>query len=118
MNYPFPIRVKKLPVPVPVVGSLSGGKMQASGFKAQGGVRAVSKDSDFDSPFAIVSYTIAGNGAGFQQYTPVTVNGSPWGSNAVITNCRAGSTIFIDDIIAKGPDGKTRKLPSIAFQLQ
>jgi gliding motility-associated protein GldM len=117
-NYPFPIRVKRLPDPVPVVGSLSGGKMSAASFKAQGGVRAILKDSDFDSPFSIVSYTLAGNGAGFQQYTPFTVNGSPWGSNAVITNARAGSTIFIDDIIAKGRDGSNRKLPSIAFQLQ
>jgi gliding motility-associated protein GldM len=117
-NYPFPIRVKRLPDPVPVVGSLSGGKMPAATFKAQGGVRAILKDSDFDSPFAVVSYTMAGNGAGFQQYTPFNVNGSPWGSNAVITNARAGSTIFIDDIIVRGRDGSNRKLPSIAFQLQ
>jgi gliding motility-associated protein GldM len=117
-NFPFPIRVKYLPDPVPLVGNLSGGKMPAAVFKAQGGVRAALKDSDFDAPFSIVSYTIAGNGAGFQQYTPVQITGSPWGSNSVITNCRAGSTIFIDDIISKGPDGKSRKLPSIAFQLQ
>jgi hypothetical protein len=117
-NYPFPIRVKFLPDPVPYVGNLSGGKMQAAVFKAQGGVRAALKDSDFDSPFSIVSYTMAGNGAGFPQYTPVQINGSPWGSNSVISNCRAGSTIYIDDIIAKGRDGKSRKLPTIAFQLQ
>ncbi len=117
-NFPFPIRVKYLPDPVPIVGNQTGGKMNAAAFKAQGGVRAVLKDSDFDAPFSVISYTLAGNGAGFAQYTPVQVSGSPWGSNAVITNCRAGSTIFIDDIIAKGPDGKSRKLPSIAFQLQ
>jgi hypothetical protein len=83
-----------------------------------GGVRAILKDSEFESPFQVISYTIAGNGAGFQQYTPINVSGAQWGSNAVITQCRPGSTVFIDDIIARGRDGRNRKLPSIAFQLQ
>jgi gliding motility-associated protein GldM len=117
-SYSFPIRVKYLPDPVPVVGTQSGGKMQSAVFKQMGGVRAILKDSEFESPFQVLSYTIAGNGAGFQQYTPVQVNGAQWGGNAVITNCKPGSTVFIDDIIAQGRDGKKRKLPSIAFQLQ
>ncbi|HSK12931.1 MAG TPA: gliding motility protein GldM [Phnomibacter sp.] len=117
-SFAFPIRVKPLPDPVPLVGTLSGGKMPSAQFKVMGGVRAVLKDSEFDAPFQVISYTIAGNGAGFQQYTPVNITGAQWGSNAVITQCRPGSTIFIDDIIARGPDGKNRKLPSIAFQLQ
>jgi hypothetical protein len=116
--YNFPIRVKYLPDPVPVVGTLSGGKMPSAQFKQMGGVRAILKDSEFESPFQVISYTIAGNGSGFQQYTPININGAQWGSNAVITQCRPGSTIFIDDIIARGRDGRNRKLPSIAFQLQ
>jgi hypothetical protein len=76
------------------------------------------KDSEFDAPFQVLSYTLAGNGAGFQQYTPVQINGTQWGGNAVISQCKPGSTIFIDDIMVKGPDGRSRKLPSIAFQLQ
>lgn len=117
-NYPFPIRVKYLPDPVPVVGTQSGGKMPSANFKVMGGVRAILKESDFDAPFQVLSYTLAGNGAGFQQYTPVQITGTAWGSNAVITQCKPGSTVFIDDIIARGQDGKNRKLPSIAFQLQ
>lgn len=117
-NFPFPIRVKYLPDPVPVVGQQSGGKMSSSQFKQMGGVRAILKDSEFEAPFQVLSYTIAGNGSGFQQYTPVQISGPSWGSNAVITQCRPGSTIFIDDIVAQGRDGKKRKLPSIAFQLQ
>jgi gliding motility-associated protein GldM len=117
-NYPFPIRVKYLPDPVPVVGQLSGGKMPSAQFKAMGGLRAVLKDSEFDAPFTVISYTLAGIGQGFQQYTPVQITGSQWGSNAVISNCRPGSQVFFDDIIVKGPDGKNRKLPSISFQLQ
>jgi hypothetical protein len=115
----FPIRVKLLPDPVPYVGQQSGGKIQAAQFKAMGGVRAALKDSDFDAPFTVQSYTIAGNGAGFEFYTPVNVNGARWdAANTMLQKARPGSTIFIDDIIVRGPDGKNRKLPSIAFQLQ
>jgi gliding motility-associated protein GldM len=117
-SYPFPIRCKILPDPVPLVGEKSGGKIPAAQFRVLGGVRAKLKDSDFDAPFAVTSYTIAGNGAGFSQYTPVAVNGATWGNNPVISQCKPGSTIYIDDIIARGPDGKSRKLPTIAFQLQ
>jgi gliding motility-associated protein GldM len=117
-SFSFPIRCKLLPDPVPLVGTQSGGKSSSASFKQMGGLRAQLKDSEFEAPFQIISYTLAGNGAGFQQYTPVQINGGPWGSNAVISQCKPGSTIFIDDIIAKGPDGKSRKLPSIAFQLQ
>jgi len=94
--------------------------MKASEFRVMGGVRAKLKDSDFDAVFVVTSYTIAGNGAGFTGgYTPVAVNGATWGSsNAVITQCKPGSTVYIDDIKAKGPDGRTRALPPIAFQLQ
>lgn len=117
-SYPFPIRVKRLPPPTPMVGQMSGGKMSSAQFKAMGGVRAVLKDSEFDAPFTVLSYTLAGNGAGFSQYTPAQINGATWGSNPVIAQCKPGSTIFIDDIMAKGPDGVPQKLPSIAFQLQ
>nr|MCU0403581.1 gliding motility protein GldM [Chitinophagaceae bacterium] len=114
----FPVRVKNLPDPVPVVGQQSGGKMPSAQFKVMGGLRAILKDSEFDAPFQVISYTLAGNGAGFQQYTPVQISGPSWGSNAVISQCKPGSTVFMDDIIARGPDGKNRKLPSIVFQLQ
>lgn len=117
-SYPFPIRCKLLPDPIALVGTLKGGRVQAAQFKASGGVRAALQDSEFDAQFQVVSYTLAGNGAGFQQYTPVQINGAQWGGNAVITQSKPGSSIFIDDIIVRGPDGRNRKLPAIAFQLQ
>jgi gliding motility-associated protein GldM len=117
-SYPFPIRCKTLPDPVPYVGQQSGGKTSAAQFRQMGGLRAALKDSDFDAPFRVVSYTMAGNGAGFSQYTPVNLTGAQWGSNSVISQCKPGSTVFFDDIVVVGPDGKNRKLSSIAFQLQ
>lgn len=117
-NYPFPIRCKNLPDPVPYVGQWSGGKVSAAQFRVMGGLRAALKDSDFDAPFQVVSYVMAGNGAGFSQYTQTSVTGAQWGTNSIISQCKVGSTVFFDDIIVRGPDGKPRKLSSIAFQLQ
>jgi gliding motility-associated protein GldM len=117
-TFPVPIRCKLLPDPIALVGTLKGGRVQSAQFKASGGVRAALQDSEFDAQFQVVSYTLAGNGAGFQQYTPVQINGAQWGSNAVITQAKPGSSIFLDDIIVRGPDGRNRKLPPIAFQLQ
>lgn len=117
-SYPFPIRCKLLPNPIAMVGTLKGGKVSSAQFKVMGGVRAQLEDSEFEANFQIVSYTIAGNGAGFSQYTPVQVTGAVWGNNAVISQCKPGSTVYVDDIIARGPDGKNRKLPPIVFQLQ
>ncbi len=115
---PFPIRVKYLPDPVPLVNALSGGRMPSANFKAAGGLRAALKDSDFDSPFTVVSYTMAGTGRGFEQYTPVNISGPAWGGNAVVAKCQPGSQVFFDDIIVRGRDGRNRKLPSISFLLQ
>jgi hypothetical protein len=92
--------------------------MPAAQFKAMGGLRAILKDSDFEAPFQVISYTMAGIGGRFQQYTPVQINGSQWGNNAVITTAGPGAQVFFDDIIVRGPDGRNRKLPSISFQLQ
>ncbi|TAD83633.1 MAG: gliding motility protein GldM [Bacteroidetes bacterium] len=117
-SYPFPIRCKILPNPITLVGDKPGGRMPAAAFRVMGGVRAVLKDSDFDAQFLVVSYTLAGNGNGFSQYTAVPINGATWGSNAVISQCKPGSTIYIDDIKVKGPDGRIRQLPPMAFQLQ
>jgi len=118
-SYPFPIRCKPLPDPVAMVGEKMSGKMPAAAFRVMGGVRAKLKDSEFEAPFVVTSYTIAGNGVGFPGgYTPIAVNGATWGNNAVISQCKPGSNIFIDDIIVRGPEGKSRKLPAISFQLQ
>jgi len=117
-SFPFPIRVKYLPDPVPLVGNESGGKMSSAKFKAIGGLRATLKDTDFDAPFLIISYNLAGIGPGFQQYTSVPISGPAWGGNAVATQARPGSQVFFDEIIARGPDGRNRRLPSISFQLQ
>lgn len=113
---PFKIRVKRLPDPVAMVGANTGGAVSAAAFKAQGGVRAQLKDSDFDAPFQIQGYTLGGyvNGTYIEQ----PVNGAQWGGNPIITNAKPGGVVQIFNVRAVGPDGATRKLPELAFRLQ
>ncbi len=117
-NYPFAIRVKLLPDPIAMVGTLKGGKVSSAQFKAMGGLIARLQDSEFEAPFSVLSYRMGGNGSGFQSYTEDAVSGARWGNNSVVAQCRPGSTIYIDDIMVRGPDGRNRKLPPIVFQLQ
>ena len=113
---PFKIRVKRLPDPVALVGANTGGAVSAAAFKAQGGVRAQLKDSDFDAQFQIQGYTLGGYVNG--QYTEQAVNGAQWGGNPIITNAKPGGVVQIFNVRAVGPDGATRKLPELAFRLQ
>ena len=113
---PFEIRVKFLPDPVAMVGSYTDGLVSAAALKAQGGVIAKLKDSDFDAPFRITSYTVAGMVNGTPAEVPVT--GAAWGNNPVMQNAKPGSIIGFYNIRAVGPDGSPRKLPALSFKLQ
>jgi gliding motility-associated protein GldM len=113
---PFAIRVKYLPNPVASVGNLETGSVSTAQFKAMGGVIAKLKDSDFESPFTVVSYTIGSNcGGGYQE---ANVNGAQWGGNAVVAALKPGCVVYIDKIMVVGRDKRTRKLPSLGYRLQ
>lgn len=112
----FPIRVKFLPDPVPLIGSAKHGPMAAASFRAMGGVRAELEGSDFEAPFTILGYTVGGSVNG--QYLEVAVNGAQWGGNAVISAAKPNSVVSIFHIRAKGPDGRERTLNDLTFKLQ
>lgn len=115
-SFSFPIRVKYLPDPTAMVGTLKGGVISAAQFKAMGGVRAVLEGSEFDAQFSVVSYRIGANCGG--TYNEAAVNGAQWGGNSVISSLKPGCLVWISNINARGPDGKNRKIPDLAFRLQ
>ncbi|HEY8388618.1 MAG TPA: GldM family protein, partial [Parasegetibacter sp.] len=119
-RYEFPIRCKLLPDPAVMVGTSSGGPMSAATFKAQGGLIARLKDSDFDASFKVVSYTLGAKGGPLSNYQQFNNEGPRWTGNAgnLIERVGPGSDVFFDDIRVQGPDGRVRSIPSIAFQLK
>lgn len=113
---PFPIRVKYLPDPIPMVGSAKHGPMPAASFRAMGGVRCELENSDFDAKFSVISYKLGGYVNG--QYQETSVSGQQWGGNAIIAAAKPGSLVYIFAIHAKGEDGKDRTLNDLTFKLQ
>ncbi len=117
----YSFRVKSIPDPTPMVGNSSGGRIASNVFKAQEGIRADLKDFVFEGVrFDVTSYTFYATGAGFQEAAGVRagIRGNRFEAvQDLISRCRPGTTVVLDEIKAVGPDGTTRKLPTIAFNL-
>jgi gliding motility-associated protein GldM len=117
----FKFKVKRIPDPIPVVGKSYGGVIPANEFKGQQGVRAELKDFVFEGvEYNIVSYTFVANGGPFVTLAYNPNQGAAFNAQtrAIIEKCTAGVSVTIDDIKAVGPDGTTRRLPPMAFNLR
>jgi gliding motility-associated protein GldM len=112
-------RVKRIPDPDPEVGGKQGGSMGTGEIKAQMGVVAKLHNFDFDARFDVVGFemTLAERGEDLQ----LCVNsGAKFNGQCqnLINRAKVGSIYYFDNIRAKGPDGTTRKLPTISFKVK
>ena len=118
---PFEFRVKRVPDPVAMIGQSAGGRIPVNALKAQQGVRADLKDFVFEGvKFDIVSYVFYATGAGFTETAGISQNSGPYfneQSKRILEKCRPNTTVVIDEIKARGPDGSIRVLPPIPFNL-
>lgn len=117
---PFAYRVRSIPDPTPMIGSSKGGNVSASAFKSQAGVRAVLENFFFDAKFTVTSFKITGDGAGFEDIAEASNSGAGWngGAQNIVNRARPGSFITIEEIRAVGPDGRTRSLQPMLFNLK
>jgi gliding motility-associated protein GldM len=117
---PIRFRVRSIPDPTPYVGQVKSGEMGAGAFKSQAGVRALVDNFFYETQFNVTSFRITGDGEGFPEGVEEKVNsGAAWNeARAIIGKCRPGSFVTIEDIRAVGPDGRTRKLTPMIFNLK
>jgi gliding motility-associated protein GldM len=116
---PFKFRVRSIPDPTPYVGTVKSGDMPAGAFKSQAGVRAIVENFFYETQFNVVSFRITGDGEGFENIEEKINSGAAWNeARSIINKCRPGSFITIEDIRAVGPDGRTRKLTPMIFNLR
>lgn len=117
---PFAMRVKRLPDPTGMVGGSKGGSFSTANFKAQGGLIARLMDSDFDAEFKVISYSLSANGGAFQTYQSAQNQGARWSGTAanIVSRATPGASVFFEQIKVQGPDGVTREIPPIIFQLK
>lgn len=117
---PVRYRVKYLPDPAAFVANKRGGPIPAGDLKAQGGIIARLLDSDFEAAFRVTSYTVGAVGGKYPVYQTSPNEGNRWsgGAATIINNATPGTSIFFDNIKVVGPDGRTRDLPQMSFNLK
>lgn len=116
---PVRFRVRSIPDPTPYIGTYESGDIPASVFKSQAGVRAYVKNFFYETQFNVTSFRITGDATGFEEVDEKINTGAAWNeARSIVNKCKPGSFITIEDIRAIGPDGRTRKLTPLIFNLK
>lgn len=113
-------RVRTIPDPVATIGgNASGDNIPAGSFKAQGGVGAYIKDFPLDLKYTVTGFSVAADtdDGDIAEATSASNTWSPQ-ARAIINRVHAGQTVTIDNIRATGPDGRSRKLPSLVYYIK
>jgi len=112
-------RVKNVPNPEAFIANTSGGSVSKDLVIASGAIiPRMPADFEFNLNFVIVSFKFSGNRKGDVFDLPGTNNSLTAPMKEFIRGSRRGDKVILEDIFAKGPDGKTRKLNSIVLTLQ
>jgi hypothetical protein len=99
----------------------SGTNMAAGAFRSQAGVRAILENFFYETQFRVTGFRIIGEGEGYgDDFMEAVNNGAAWSgqAQAIVNRARSGSIITIEEIRAVGPDGRSRKLPSIYYNIK
>lgn len=110
-------RIKRVPNPVPVVAGKEGGKISRGILAAQAVVLAEMKDFDFELEYKVTGFNVSVLKNGFIQDERSSDNRFTDAQKELIKNTPRSSKVQIEDIRAKGPDGKTRNLGTMTFVL-
>lgn len=112
-------RVKRIPDPTAKLGNKAGGAMGSGEMRAQRGVLAVLEDFDFDARFNVLGFEMT-YAKPRQDLQVITNQGPSFGGPAMgmINKASVGDIFYFDNIRVKGPDGTTRKLPTMSFKIK
>ncbi|MBA3828040.1 MAG: gliding motility protein GldM [Taibaiella sp.] len=115
------VRVKFIPDPVAQIAGKTSGGLQANIFKVQAGVIAALKNFDFDARFVVTSFSFSMLPKHADLIGPYNITGARFDTSREIQEAlrraKPGDKVFIEEITARGPDGKTRHLDAIALTL-
>lgn len=119
MGAPFKFRVKNVPMPIPKIAGANSGTVGKMLIVNSPTVAAVLEDFQFEGvTFRVNSFTVVtSKGLGVSR-SAVTGNRLDASAITAIRAAPSSSKMYIDDIRATGPDGRTTILPSISLTLQ
>lgn len=111
-------RVKAVPDPVSSFGGKKGGTMSAARMGNVDEVDAIYENFEFDLKASVTSFTVKVFKPR-QEPSLFNCTGSSFSSSAkaALGSLPYGSTVIIENIIAKLPDGRTRPLGVLAFSI-
>ena len=111
-------RIKRVPDPKAYIANTDGGPVQKNMLlAARAIIPRMPDDFDFDLNFEIVSYTFVGVRGGDTYERPGNGNILTQEMQNFISNCKRGERIWLENIIARGPDGN-RRLGTISLIVQ
>lgn len=115
------VRVKYIPDPVAKIGGKPGGTISSSQLKAQIGVVADLEAFDFDTRFVVTGFEMSMLPKRGELQGPFKSSGPYLNKDKdiidAIKRCKPGDRVYFEEIRAKGPDGRIRKLNAITFLL-
>ena len=115
----FPIRVKRIPDPVPTLGGkLRGGNAQPGTIKAQTGIVPVLDNFDFEARFNVESYDMVFVSKG--EIFRATTQGPLFNAQmqTFLSRAKPKDVVYLEEIKVRGPDGTPRKIGQIVFTIQ
>lgn len=110
-------RVKTVPDPIAKISGLNGGEITQSLLSASWGVKAELEDFDFNMQFEIVGFNIFVTQDGYTKEASSNDARFTAEQKKMLSKLRRGQRLGIDNIRAKGPDGKIRTLQSLSFKI-
>ena len=112
-------RVRTIPDPVATVGGRnSGANVNAGEFKAQGGVGAWLPNFPFELKYSVTSFALSTD-SDDGDIVDARVSGNSFGSaQNVLRQVKPGKTVYVENIKAVGPDGRSRTLPALVYYIK
>lgn len=115
-------RIKRVPDPVAMVGTdknnARGGVINRTALMAQAGVKADLENFDFDLKFVVSEFTVSATLAGgYVEEAKSTDARFTAKQKQIMQQVKSGQKIYIENIVAVGPDKVPRKLGSIVFKV-
>lgn len=111
-------RVKRVPNPIATVAGKNEGLIDKNVLLNEQGVFAEIPDFDFKMNFKVTSFVVLSTREGYTDDKKASGNRFTNDQISLMKRLNSGSRLIIEDIIAKGDDGSTRKLPAISFKIK
>ncbi|HET6555722.1 MAG TPA: gliding motility protein GldM [Prolixibacteraceae bacterium] len=112
-------RVKEVPPPLATVGGKNGGVLRKEDLLSEEGIFADLIDFDFDLKYKVTQFEITFSGnTGFVKSYKANGNRFTTEQKDQFAKLTQGSAIIIDNITARGDDGRERPLSPISFKIR